>query len=268
MPLKFWKKDKAEKGKDTPPEAKEGAKVAPAPAVPEAAKAPEPESKREEAKRPETKGPPQPPQAADAESAAGAVHTALVEMGLTVPPTRAVFAKRVAAYPGGQAAFAADFQSAPYRAVTRVLADWIGFRVPELFEPEALLSEMNLRLSSFKLNAQMKDLTWLDKELNLRKTRLRVGDQERVVRFKDARDLMKSVNELLAPKKLAFLELETWADDYAFLLVRDPQWDKIAGTDLVVVKSDQTAKGGECGECGAPVGKYWSDCLKCGAVFG
>jgi len=37
---------------------------------------------------------------------------------------------------------------------------------------------------------------------------------------------------------------------------------------LVVVKADQTAKGGECGECGAPVGKYWSDCLKCGAVFG
>ena len=154
------------------------------------------------------------------------------------------------------------------RAVTRVLADWLGFRVPDVFEPEALLSAMNLRLSSFKLSVQMKDLTWLDKELNLRKTRLSVGDQERVVRFKDARDLMKSVNELLAPKKIAIIELETWADDFAFLLVRDPQWDKIAATDLVVVKADQTAKGGECGECGAPVGKYWSDCLKCGAVFG
>ena len=78
---------------------------------------------------------------------------------------------------------------------------------------------------------------------------------------------MKSVNELLAPKKLAFLELETWDDDFAFLLIREPRWDKIAGTNLVVIKADQTATGGECGECGAPVGKYWRDCLKCGAVF-
>src|SRR5437899_1528865 len=76
------------------------------------------------------------------------------------------------------------------------------------------------------------------------------------------------VNELLVGRKLAFLELETWADDFAFLLVRDPRWDKLKNPELVVIKADQTATGGECGECGAPVGKYWSDCLKCGAVFG
>jgi hypothetical protein len=268
MPFKFWKKDKPETGKPETAAKKEDKKAAAVPAVQEKAQPSEPESKKEEAKKPETKAPPRPTQASDVEAAANAAHAALVEVGLTVPPTRAVFSKRIAAYPGGEAAFAADFQSAPYRAVTRVLADWLGFRVPDVFEPQALLSEVNLRLSSFKLSVQMKDLVWLDKELNLRKTRLSVGDQERVVRFKDARDLLKSVNELLAPKKIAFLELETWADDFAFLLVRDPQWDKIAATDLVVVKADQTAKGGECGECGAPVGKYWSDCLKCGAVFG
>lgn len=104
--------------------------------------------------------------------------------------------------------------------------------------------------------------------ISLRKAKLVLGDQEKVVRFKDARDLLKSVNELLVPKKLAFLELETWADDYAFLIVREPRWDKIAKNAFVIVKADQTANGGECGECGAPVGKYWSDCLKCGAVFG
>ena len=130
-----------------------------------------------------------------------------------------------------------------------------------------LLKEINPRLSSFKLNVQLKDLTWLDKELNLRKAKLILGDQEKIVRFKDVRDLVKSVNELLAPKKLAFLELETWDDDFAFLLIREPRWDKISGTNLVVIKADQTATGGECGECGAPVGKYWRDCLKCGAVF-
>ena len=266
MPFKFWKKDKPEAGKEGPAEGKEEKKGASVQTV--QVMAPEPEAKKEEAKKPEAKAPSRPAEPSDVEGAASAAHAALVDLGLTVPPTRTVFSKRVAAYPGGEAAFAADFQSTPYRAVTRVLADWLGFRVPDVFEPEALLSAMNLRLSSFKLSVQMKDLTWLDKELNLRKTRLSVGDQERVVRFKDARDLMKSVNELLAPKKIAIIELETWADDFAFLLVRDPQWDKIAATDLVVVKADQTAKGGECGECGAPVGKYWSDCLKCGAVFG
>ena len=76
------------------------------------------------------------------------------------------------------------------------------------------------------------------------------------------------MNELVAARKLAFLEFETWADDYAFLLVREPPWDRLANTELVVAKADQTAKGSECGECGAPIGKYWSDCLKCGAVFG
>ena len=152
--------------------------------------------------------------------------------------------------------------------MTRVLADWLGFRVPEAFEPEALLAEVNPRLSSFKLNIQVRDLSWLDQELNLRKAKLSQAEQEKVVRFKDARDFMKSVNDLIVSKRVAFLELETWADDFAFLLVREPKWDKLAATELVVVKSDQTATGGECGECGAPVGKYWSDCLKCGAVFG
>jgi hypothetical protein len=280
MPLRFWKKDKAEKGKEEAekPEAKEEtgeAKEKPAP--PEETRKPEPAEKRAEAKKGETgkvepkkpEGKPAPPPTPqEIEAALNEAHEVLVDLGLTVPPTRPVFGKRVAGYPGGEAAFAASYRSERHRAVTRVLADWLGFRVPDAFEPDALLSEVNLRLSSFKLSIQLKDLTWLDKELNLRKAKLVMGDVERVVRFKDARDFVKSVNELIGSKKLAFLELETWGDDYAFLLVREPRWDKIAATDWVVVKAEQTAKGGECGECGAPVGKYWSDCLKCGAVFG
>ena len=146
--------------------------------------------------------------------------------------------------------------------------DWLGFRAPAEFDPEKLLGDVNLRLSSFKLAIQMTDLTWLDQELSLRKARLRLGDVERVVRFKDARYFVKSVNELIAPRKLAFLELETWSREFAFLLVREPKWDKLAATKIVVVKAPQTAVGGECGECGAPVGENWHDCLSCGAVFG
>ena len=265
MPLRFWKKEKPEKEKEGKPQEEEEKAQKSASEEPKT-KPLESAEKKPEGKKPEAKAPP--PQPGEVEAVINEAHAALVELGLTVPPTKAVFAKRVAAYPGGEAAFVADYRTARHRAVTRVLADWLGFRVPEVFEPQALLAEVNPRLSSFKLNIQMKDLTWLDQELNLRKAKLQLGDQERTVRFKDARDLLKSVNEMLSGRKIAFLEIETWADDFAFILIRDPRWDKIADTDLVVVKADQTANGGECGECGAPVGKYWSDCLKCGAVFG
>src|SRR5437899_8761789 len=262
MPLRFWKKDKPEKGK---PE-KETAEPREKPKEPPAAKPAPTEKAAKPAEKPAA--PAAPPKPGEVEVFVTEAHAGLVDLGLTVAPTKAVFAKRVAAYPGGDAAFVAEYRSAPYKAVTRVLADWLGFRVPETFELGAILKHVNPRLSSFKLALAAKDLTWLDQELNLRKVKLILGDQEKVVRFKDARDLLKGVNEILASRKLAFVELETWADDFAFLLVRDPRWDKLKNPELVVIKADQTATGGECGECGAPVGKYWSDCLKCGAVFG
>lgn len=261
MPLRFWKKEKPEKGKEKEPAEK--GKEEPKGKAETAAKG---EPAEPEAKKPEAKAGPVTPK--EVEAVVAEAHAKLVDLGLTVPPTKAVFTKRVTAYSGGEAAFVAEYRSTPHRAVTLVLADWLGFRVPEVFEAERLLEEVNRRLSSFNLSIQAKDLNWLDQELNLRKARLILGPQEKVVRFKDARDLLKGINEMLAPKKITFLELETWADDYAFVLVREPRWDKIAATDFVVVKAEQTAKGSECGECGAPVGKYWSDCLKCGAVFG
>ncbi len=267
--MPFWKRkkpeEKGEPGKQVPParaekpEATKGKESAPA----EATKAPP----KEPAAKPEAK--PAPAQLpADIEAVVSEVHAGLVDLGLTIPGTKGVFTKKVSAYPGGAGAFVARYKETPYRAGTQILVDWLGFRVVTDPDPAQLLEDMNLRLSSFKLAVQMGDLTWLDQELGLRKVRLRLGDQEKVVRFKDARDFVKGVNDLLVPKKLAFLELETWSGDFAFLLVRDPKWEKLAGTKLVVVKAPQTAVGGECGECGAPVGSNWHDCLSCGAVFG
>ncbi len=267
MPFSFLKRKKPEKEKGESPQEKP--KEAPAKPA-EAKAAAKPDAAASAAAPEESKATPSPaaPAPADVDAAMGEVHAGLVDLGLTIPGTKAVFSKRVAAFPGGAAAFVAMYREKPYRAGTAILAGWLGFLVPADFEPEKLLGDINLRLSSFKLSVQMSDLTWLDQELGLRKTRLRSGDQERVVRFKDARDFVKGVNELIAPRKIAFLELETWSDDHAFLLAREPKWDKLAATTLVVVKAPQTAVGGECGECGAPVGTNWHDCLSCGAVFG
>ncbi len=272
MPFKFpWKRGKSEKEKGEAEEAKEAPSQA-EPAAGTKEKAGK-EAGREAAKPSATLAPAKAEKApeaapADLEAAVGELHSGLVELGLTIPGTRTVFGKRVAAFPDGTGEFVALYRERPYRAGTRILVDWLGFRAPAEFEPEKLLEEVNLRLSSFKLSLQMADLTWLDQELGLRKARLRLGETEKVVRFKDARDFIKSVNELIAPRNLAFLELETWSPEFAFLLVREPKWDKLAATKLVVVKAPQTAVGGECGECGAPVGENWHDCLSCGAVFG
>ena len=270
MPFKFWKREKPGKEKGgaeekTAPE-KEAAPPKVDVAAPDSAGSAAAVAPTAQAPAPAEK----PPEAAptDLDAAVAELHAGLVDLGLTIPGTKVVFEKKVAAYPEGTGAFLATYRAMPYRAGTRVLAGWLGFRAPADFDPEKLLTDVNLRLSSFKLSLQMTDLTWLDQELSLRKGRLRMGDVERVVRFKDARDFIRGVNDLIAPRKLAFLELETWSSDFEFLLVRDPHWDKLAATKLVVVKAPQTAVGGECGECGAAVGENWHDCLSCGAVFG
>src|SRR5437870_2470467 len=102
MPLRFWKKDKLEKGK---PE-KETEEPKEKPKAPAAAK-PAP---TEKAAKPEEKPAPQavPPKPGEVEVFVNEAHAGLVDLGLTVAPTKAVFAKRVAAYPGGDAAFVAE----------------------------------------------------------------------------------------------------------------------------------------------------------------
>ena len=258
MPFKFWKKEKAEKGKEEPEGKEEPGpeKEAQAPAAevvtvaPEATAAPKPV----------------PPGALEA--AALDAHGQLVELGLTIPATKEIFAKRFAPRPGAEPGFLSAYEAEPYKAVTRVLAAWLGIHAAHDFDPARLLEEANPRLSSFGIQIELREMSWLDQELGLRKAKLVLGGQEKVVRFKDARDLMKGVNELIAPKRVAFLELETWSDDFDFLLVREPRWDRLAATNLVVIKAPQTAADGECGECGAKVGKNWNDCLSCGAVFG
>ncbi len=276
MPFNFLKRKKPEKAKGGAEEKKPGEKLgaetkggaerkAEAKAEASGASGSEPMAAVAEAPRP-TAAPEAAP--SDLEAAVGELHAGLVDLGLTIAGTKTVFTKRVAAFPEGTGAFLTAYREKPYRAGTRILADWLGFRAPAEFDPEKLLADVNLRLSSFKLSVQMMDLSWLDQELSLRKARLRQGEIEKVVRFKDARDFIRGVNDLIAARKLAFLELETWSRDYAFLLVREPKWDRLAATKLVVVKAPQTAVGGECGECGAPVGENWHDCLSCGAVFG
>ena len=282
MPFKFWKRDKSEKEKGEAEDAKKKAASpkAEAGARPKASVvSPPARSSGPDATVPRVAVPKVTPvkaeapppatlPAAEVEAVVAEAHAGLVDLGLTIPGTKVGFSKRVADFPGGAAAFVALYRSEPHHAGTQILASWLGFSVHADFDPAKLLADVNLRLSSFKLAVQMTDLTWLDEELSLRKAHLHLHDQEKVVRFKDARDFVKGVNELIAPRNITFIELETWSSDRAFLLVRDPKWDKLAATTLVVVKAPQTAVGGESGECGAPVGTNWHDYLTCGAVFG
>src|SRR3989442_5533101 len=169
MPLRFWKKEKQETGKaEKAAEQLKEKKEKAAPPEPKAPK-PEPEAKKPELKAAPTTG----PKPGDAVAFVNQAHAGLVDLGLTVPPTKAVFAKRVASYPGGEAAFVLEYQSTPYRAITQVLIDRLGFRVSETFEPSAGLAAFNRRLTSFNLSIWSTELSWLDQELDLRKAKLR-----------------------------------------------------------------------------------------------
>ena len=272
MPFKFWKKDKpadrrsAGEDKEAEPhaEAPSEAPTAPAPEVVD-----EPSPPPEAALAPGSSAAVAVAVEIDPAAVVRTIHEGLVELGLDAKPTKDIFAKKVAAYPGGLDGFLEVHEAEPWKPTTQVLAGWLALRANADFDPEALLEEVNPRLSSFGMSIAIEGLSWLDAELGLRKAKLRLADRDRIVRFKDPRDFLRGVNELVATKKLALIELETWGgDDLAFLLVRDPKWDALASTELVVVKDPQTATGGECGECGAKVGKRWYDCLSCGAVFG
>jgi len=84
MPLRFWKKDKPEQGKEEKGESKvEKGPKAEKPASQEAkAELLRPETKKPEEKKPEAAAPTRPPQPGDAEGAIGEAHAALVDLGL------------------------------------------------------------------------------------------------------------------------------------------------------------------------------------------
>jgi len=104
MPLKFWKKDKPQKGKaeagaEEPPKekAKEEAKVeSKEMASDESVEEPKVEEKKVDAGSNET------------EAVLSEIHAKLVDLGLTAPPTRGVFVKRVST--------ASSFHSSPVPA--------------------------------------------------------------------------------------------------------------------------------------------------------
>src|SRR5438046_10107269 len=98
MPLRFWKKEKPEQGKEEKGESKvEKGPKAEKPASQEAkAELVRPETKKPDEKKPEAAAPTRPPQPGDAAGAIGEAHAALVDRGLTVPLTEAVLAMLVA----------------------------------------------------------------------------------------------------------------------------------------------------------------------------
>src|SRR5437762_6665635 len=132
MPLRFWKKDKPEKGKEEKgePQVENGPKAEKPASQGAKAEVLEPLTKKAEEKKPEPIAPTRPPGPGDAEAAIAGAHAALVDLGLTVPLTKGVFAKRAAAYPGGEMAFVADDRPAPRRGGTRVAGGWLGWRRP------------------------------------------------------------------------------------------------------------------------------------------
>ncbi len=246
--MPFWKR---EEKKPAPPPSKPAQKAeAPKAEAPAAAPAP---------------APPKPP--ATPEEIVNGVHHALVEAGLTVEGTRDVFRKRVEETSGSLDAFAQEYRADPPKAVTGFVASWLGFRVSARFTLDELLKEANQRLSSFGMAVVASSERVVDREAGMREATFTLQEQETVLRFGTPRDVLGGMNAMIQERGVRFLELETWTDDYAFILAKPPRWEKLASGRPVVIKAPETATDGECPQCGAMAGEKWASCISCGAPF-
>ncbi len=249
MPFKFWKKE-AQKAAPAPPKKPEG-KPAAKPAEKPAAKAP--------AKALEKAAPP----AKQPLDVAAEIHRGLVEAGLAMEGTREVFKKRLAEKFGSMEGFEATMTQDPQGTVTGFVVSWLGFTVPAKFDLADLLYSANQRLSSFGTQVSAADEVSVDDAQGLREATFTLGDSQTSLQFQTPREVFNEINSMVRDRGVRFIELETWSEGYAFMLVKSPNWDSLARAELVVVKTEETATGGECPECGSRVGKRWATCIAC-----
>ena len=249
MPFKFWKKEDEKKPAPSPPKKPEG--KPPEKSPPKAVE----------------KAPPAAPKRAP-ESATADVHRSLVEAGLTIEGTREVFKKRLAEKFGSLDAFEAKVKDDPAVVVTGFVIAWLGFTVPAKFDLPHLLYSANQRLSSFGIQVNAADEVSVDETQGLREATFTLGDSQTVLQFQTPREVFNEINTMIRDRGLRFIELETWSDEYAFMLVKAPNWESLARGEIVIVKAEETATGGECPECGSRVGDRWATCIACGTAIG
>ena len=248
--MPFWKR---EEKKAAPP---------PAQAPRKPAEAPKEEPQAPAAAAPAPSKPP-----ATSEEIVDRVHHALVEAGLTIEGTRDVFRKRVEETSGSLDEFAKAYRADPAKAVTGFIVTWLGFQVPAKFTLDELLENANQRLSSFGMQVVATNERVVDASAGMREATFALQEQEIRVRFGTPREVFNELNGMIQERGARFLELETWTDDYAFMLAKSPKWDKLTSGKLVVIKAAETATDGECPQCGAMAGEKWASCIGCGAPF-
>jgi len=250
MPFKFWKKEETKPAKAPPkrPEGKPSAKPA------EKAPAKAPEKAAPPAKRPPL-------------DVAAEIHKGLVEAGLAMEGTREVFKKRLAEKFGSIEAFETTMKADPQATVTGFVVSWLGFTVPAKFDLADLLYSANQRLSSFGIQVNAADEVSVDDAQGLREATFTLGDAQTILQFQTPREVFSEINTMIRDRGVRFIELETWSDDYAFMLVKSPNWDSLARAELVIVKTEETATGGECPECGSRVGERWATCIACNTAI-
>ena len=242
---------------------------------------PAPQPAKKEAERPKAAAPPQPPKPAvtpakpaakpaaerTPEEIVNGVHRSLVEAGLAIEGTREVFRKRAEEKFGSLDGFAKEYRADPSKAVTGFIASWLGFQVPGEFALDDLLYNANQRLSGFGVQVGVSDEKLVDRASGMREATFTLQEQQTVLQFQTPREVLNEVNAMIEDRGARFIELETWSDGYAFMLVKSPRWDKLASGKPVVVKAAETATDGDCPECGSKVGEKWASCIGCNAVF-
>ena len=253
MPFKFWKKEERK----------------PAPAPPKKTEVRPPEKAPAKAPaKPPAKAPPPAPAKRTPDDIVTEIYKGLVEAGLTIDGTREVFKKRVTEKFGTFVDFEREMKEDPQAIVTGFVTSWLGFTVPSKFALAELLYSANQRLSSFGMQVNATDEVSLDDGEGLLESTLTIGDQTSVLQFHTPREVFNEINRMIKDRGVRFIELETWSDGYAFMLVKSPNWEALSREELVVVKAEETASSAECPECGSRVGERWATCIACNSPLG
>ena len=258
MPFKFWKKEEPKAAPSPPkkPEGKAGAKPAAKGAERPLEKAP---PKGAEKTEPAAKPAPR--------DVATEIHKGLVEAGLAMEGTREVFKKRLAEKFGSIEGFETTMKQDPQGTVTGFVVGWLGFTVPAKFDLAGLLYSANQRLSSFGIQVNAADEVSIDNAQGLREATFTLGEARTILQFQTPREVFNEINSMVRDRGVRFIELETWSDGYAFMLVKSPNWESLARAELVVVKAEETATVGECAECGSRIGDRWATCIACNTAI-
>jgi hypothetical protein len=125
-----------------------------------------------------------------------------------------------------------EFKDDPFRALTDIMVNTIGFGIDCGFTSADLIFNVNNKLKGSgieitKDNPDANDDEVIDQATWRRKTKLIYGSQGLEVEYETPSDLIRPINEMISQNGFLFLQKELDGDTYQYIVVRKDIGDRI-----------------------------------------